>query len=179
MSDLSLPSDYIPNVVPANIDEALLLKLAREIAIDLTPLDDILSNHNIEPIQFEAHIKNNKRFNMLLKSELEAWGSATNTPERVRLKAAAMVEEYLPELYARLNDNREKLADKVKGLEVVAKLGDLGSVNKGASGDLADKVTITINLGNSEKLEYNKSLPPKVIEHDAPEEPLKETVDVD
>lgn len=168
MSDLSLPLDY--PVVPAAVAEEIkLVKLAREIAIDILPLDDILKNHNIQPIEFDA-IKHSPHFTSILKAEVEAWSNATNTPERVRLKAASMVEEYLPELYSRLNDRDEKLADKIKGLEVVSRLAEIGNSNKNNPGDISDRVTITINLGNASKLEYNKPLPPKVIDHEPAED---------
>lgn len=165
MSDLSLPPNYSP-VVPVQVHEEIkLVKLAREIAMDVTELDQILKTHNVEPLEFEE-IKRNPRFQRVLEAEVVAWNTAVNTNERVKLKAGSMLEEWLPELYSRMNDPRENLLAKIKGGELVARLADMGQ--RGGAGDgqsLVDRVSITINLGDDKKLEFDKRLPPKVIDN--------------
>lgn len=172
MSDLSLPPDYTPAVPAVTLQEIKIVKLAREIAMELRELDEILEMHCISKIDFER-LKVNPHFVKVLSSEIASWQSAINTHERVKLKAGSMIEEWLPELYARLNDPKEDLMKKVKGGELVAKLAGLGTSDPKAF-DPADRVTITINLGEDKKLEFNKRLPPQVIEH---EHTFEESVD--
>lgn len=164
MSDLTLPPDYVPTLPEAARQEINMVRLAREIAMDLRDLPQILEHHCITHSQFEV-LKRNPYFCRLLEAEIEAWNSATNTSQRVRLKASAMMEEMLPELYKRLINPKEDLLKVVKGAELVTKLGSLGH-EEAKDSDPSNRVVITINMGNDNKLQVSKSLPPKVIEHE-------------
>ena len=175
MSDLSLPSNYMPTVPLAVSEDARIIKLAREIAMDIRELDEILTLHGISREEFEK-LKVRPRFVQLLNAELVAWQSAVNTNERVKLKAGAVIEEWLPELYARMNDIREPLMSKVKGGELLTKLAGMGA-SETTEINPSDRVTITINLGEDSKLEFNKRLPPKVIEHEVLPETFEELVE--
>jgi hypothetical protein len=162
-------------VPTATDDEISIVKLAREIAMDLRELDQILEMHGVTKEKFEK-LKVNPRFVAVLSSELASWGTALNTNERVKLKAGSMIEEFLPELYARLVDPRENLMAKVKGAELVTKLAGMG-VTEAKVHDPSDRVTITINLGEDKKLEFRKPLPAQVIEHEATfEESIEESM---
>lgn len=159
----------LPDAARREID---IVKLAREIAMDLRELSEILKLHAITNEEFER-LKRLPYFNKVLTAELEAWQAATNTQERVRLKAAAMMEEYLPELFKRMVDPNQDLMKAVKGAELVTKLAALGEADKGAF-DPSNRVVITINMGNDSKLQVSKTLPPQVIDH----EPLGSAVDL-
>jgi hypothetical protein len=167
MSDLSLPPNYVPTL-PAGADrERFMVRLAREIAMDLRPLDAILELNGVSHAEFER-IKVNPYFTRVLINEKENWEAAANTKQRVELKAAAIVEEFLPELYRRLVDPKEDLLKVVKGLEHASRLAKMGH-DKDGSVDPTDKVVITINMGADAKLQVTKQVPAKVIEHDANE----------
>ena len=163
MSDLSLPADY-PTIPASVYDDAKLVKLAREIAMGLKEVADILSDHGISVDEFER-IQHIPAFAKMLASELAAWASATNTQERVKLKAGSMLEEFLPELYSRLNDRTEPLMGKVKAMELVTKMAGFGDRDIQSQGSPGDQVQVIINLGADTKIEYQKRLPAKVIEH--------------
>lgn len=165
MSDLDLPPDY-PSVPTFVYNDIQIVKLAREIAMDIHPIDKVLQANSISPQEFER-IKKLPRFTQVLEAEVASWHSATNTNQRVRVKAAAMMEEWLPELYQRINDHKESLMHKVKAGELVARLGEMGlPPEKAGAAGAVDRVNITINLGNDTKLDFQKNLPEKVIEHD-------------
>lgn len=175
MSDLTLPANYQPSVPVATQDDIEMIKLAREIAMDQRELDEILEMHGVSKEKFEK-LKVSPRFVSVLTSELAAWGSATNTNERVKLKSGAMIEEFLPHLYARLVDPKENLMAKVKGAELAAKLAGMG-LSEAKINDPTDRVTITINLGEDKKLEFRKTLPVQVIEHESTfEESIEESM---
>lgn len=164
MSDLSLPPDYVPTLPEAAKREIDIVKLAREIAMDLRPLDDILEHHLVSKSDFEK-LKRNPYFNRVLSAETEAWNSGTNTGDRVRLKAAAMMEELLPDLYKRMVQPKEDLLKVVKGAELVTKLAGLNMEND-KNHNPSDKVVITINMGSDNKLQVAKTVTPQVIEHE-------------
>ncbi len=163
MGDMSLPPDY-PTVSPGIYDEIKLVKLARQIAMGIKPLADILFDNNLTLREFD-HIKTLPIFGRMLENEVKAWEGADNTNGRLRLKAASMLEEYLPELYARLNDREEPLMAKMKALELTAKLAGFGDKDSAPAGNPGDKVQVVINLGADTRVEYVKQLPHKVIEH--------------
>lgn len=166
MGDMSLPADY-PTIPIGVYDDMKLVKLAREIARGIKPIPDILSDNGLTQPDFED-IQTLPHFNKMLASEIAAWGSAENTADRVKLKAGAMIEEFLPELYARLNDRSEPLMAKIKAVEVASKLAGYGERDIASVGSPGDRVQVIINLGSDTKLQYDKRLPPKVIEHEAP-----------
>jgi len=162
MSDLSMPEDR--SLVPTAVhDEAGLVKLAREIAMDLREPHEILERHGFTQRQWEL-LQNHPRFMEILSAERAAWEGAVNTHERVRLKAGAMMEDWLTEGYNRMIDPGEKLIDKVKVAELVARLADMGTRGVGVNGaGEVDRVSITINLG-AEAHTFNKQVTPKVID---------------
>lgn len=164
MSDLSLPPDY-PTIPQAVYAEMVTVKLAREIAMGIGELDDILKNHNMSRAGLDELMKN-ERFVSVLNAEIAQWNSAVNTSERVKVKAGAMLEEFLPELYARINDQKEDLGKKIEAVKVVERLAGMGGGASKAPSEVTDRVSITINMGADNKLEFSKKLPPKVIEHE-------------
>jgi hypothetical protein len=164
MGDLSLPPDY-PTIPAGVYDDMKLVKLAREIAMGIKEIPDILVDNGLSQSQFED-IQKLPLFGKMLTSELEAWGSPTNTQDRVKLKAGCMIEEYLPELYARLNDREEPLLGKIKAMEIVAKLAGFGQQDIKREGLPGDRVQVIINLGADHQLQFRKELPSKVIEHE-------------
>ncbi len=165
MSELSLPADYFP--VPMQvIDDMTLIKLAREIAMDVREIHEILQLHGVDEKTFDR-LLTHPRFIEVLSAERAAWGSAINTHERVKLKAGAMIEEFLPTLYARLHDRDESLMNVVKGAELAAKLAEMGAASaRIGAGDNVDRVSITINLGAERKVTYERDITPKVINND-------------
>lgn len=151
---------------PSNSNIALV-KLAREIAMDIQPIETILKQYSITPQVWDA-LQTNSRFQTLLSSEVEQWNTALNTHERVKLKAAAMLEEWLPELNNRIHDRDEALPAKIEGGKMLTRIAGIGvGAVDGAGG--GERFTVTINLGEDSKLTFEKQLPSKVIEHDASE----------
>lgn len=143
-------------------NEVKLLRLAREVAMDILPLDRILDQHQIDQNEWES-ITKTPRFQSLLASEKQAWESAVNSDERVRLKSLSMIEEALPEFYARMHDAREPLAAKTEVLKTIARFAGVGSNNFDAAVS-GEKLSVTINLGADHQLKIEKDVTAKVIE---------------
>lgn len=165
MGDMSLPADY-PTIPVGVYDEAKLVKLARQIAMGIKDVPDILFDHGLTLREFDE-IQRLPIFGRTLEAEVKAWEGAGNTNERLKVKAAAMLEEYLPELYARMNDQSEPLMAKIKALEWTSKIAGFSDRDVAAVGNPGDKVHVIINLGADARAEYIKQLPSKVIEHEA------------
>lgn len=164
MGDMSLPAEY-PTIPPGVYDDMKLVKLAREIAMGIKDIPDVLFDNSLTQAEFEQ-IQRLPHFAKMLSSEVAAWASAVNTAERVKLKAGAMIEEYLPELYARLNDRDEPMMAKIKALETISKMAGFGATDIPVAGKPGDRVQVIINMGADHRLEYQKTLPHKVIDHE-------------
>lgn len=132
-------------VLQPSQSDSLLVKLAREIAMDIHPIGTVLKQYSISDEHWET-LKHNARFQALLASEVETWQSALNTHERVKAKAAAMLEEWLPELNNRLHDADETLPAKIEGGKMLTKLAGMDGRVDGV-GAVGERVSITINLG--------------------------------
>jgi len=100
---------------PSNSDIDVV-RLAREIAMDIQPLNKILEQYAISNETW-SELQRNSRFRMILACEAEAWSTAMNVHERVKVKSAAMLEEFLPELYARMNDREQAFPGGNRGRE--------------------------------------------------------------
>jgi hypothetical protein len=136
-------------------EDVTLLKLAREIAMEIFPLDAILKNNQIDLEKWQ-NIQDTPRFQNYLDSELQAWSSALNTHDRVKLKSAALVEEWLPELYARLHDRGESLSAKIEGGKLARDLAGMGGKITHGDGS-GERFTVTINLGADNQLKFENT----------------------
>lgn len=144
--------------------DVMMLKLAREIAMDIQSLEDILKHHEVTDGQW-GEIQQNPRFKEYLRGAVEEWQSATNTAERVKLKSMAFVEEALPEFFARAHDPKEPLAAKTEVLKTIAKFAGVGGSVEGALA--GEKMIVTINLGADQQLRIERDVTPQVIDGEA------------
>jgi hypothetical protein len=151
----------------AGFHDLTMLKLAREIAMDIRPVEDILETHQITPEKW-ANIKENPHFQAILRGAIEDWQAAGNTAERVKIKSLAFVEEALPEFYARAHDPKEPLNAKIEVLKTVSKFAGVGGNQFDASAP-GERFSVTINLGADHSLKIEKTLPQQVIEHEGGE----------
>lgn len=139
------------------------LRIAREIAIDLYPLETILEHNQINPKDWER-IKVDPRFLRLVDAEVVAWNAATNTLERTKLKAGALLEEFLPEANSRIHDRSESLSSKTELVKTLARVAGMGLDRAQIEGGGGEKFSVTINLGADQKLQFQHEVTPKVIE---------------
>jgi hypothetical protein len=146
------------------LSETILLRLARELGMGILPLETILETSQIDQNTWET-IQNHPRFLQLLESESTVWNSSLNTHERVKLKSAAMIEEWLPEAFNRLHSQTETLNAKT---ELGKLIRDLAGFTKQGVGMEAtgEKFSVTINLGADSQLKFEKTSP-KVIDGEA------------
>jgi len=144
-------------------EDAMLVKLAREIAMDHKELDEILKRYSIGSEQWNK-ISNDRYFITLLTQEIEAWHSTNNTHERTKLKAATIIEEWLPEAYHRLHDKQEALPAKTALATLVSRLAGMGGRDAVVEGSPAEKFIVNINLGPQQNIKLEKQIDPKVVE---------------
>ena len=125
-----------------------LIRLAREIAIDHYDIEDILNRYQLTYEQWSA-LCGHPRFTQLLANEEEAWLAATNTTQRVKLKSAAVIEQYLEKAHASLMNDNEALVAKTGLAKLIASFAGIGGDDyQKRIGQEAGGFSITINLGD-------------------------------
>lgn len=130
--------------------------LAREIAMGINDLQTIIANNSLTEAQYER-IRENGTFQRILDIEIQAWSAAKNTPDRVRIEAAATFEQLMPALFARLMNDRENLNHVVEGGKLLAKVAGIDQSDQRP--DLGEKFIINIDMGG-EKLSLTRNAKP-------------------
>ncbi len=141
--------------------------LARELAMDIHEPVDILKRLNISEDEWHR-ISSNPVFKTMVSQEMEVWGSALNTKERIEVKTLTIIEDTLLEFSARLHDKNEPLSAKVELFKALQRGVGIGQKELVAGGQ-SERVRIVINMGADKQLEVSGELPPKVIDAQAVE----------
>jgi hypothetical protein len=126
-------------------------RLAREIAMDILELDEILALHQLDAEEWQQ-IQADVRFQGMLDDMRRQWNSADNTKERVRVKAATGIEMALDTVVLELMNPTIPLAQRVSAFQMLAKLGDLEIKPDAPVVAPGDRVTISINIGGDPKV---------------------------
>lgn len=122
--------------------------LARQIAMDILPLRDILTLNDIDEAEWDL-IQKDTRFQTTLADMVSEWNSAANTKNRVRIKSATGIEALLEPTIASCMDPGVPLNQRTEAMKFLAKLGELLDVQEfGTGGNVGDRVQINIYTGN-------------------------------
>lgn len=143
--------------------DLILIQIVREIAINHHSIESILKRYGVSDIEWKK-IRESKRFTQLLESETVIWQSATNTHERTKLKAASLIEEWLPEANKLMHNPEETLPARVELGKLVARIAGMGLNSSSISDNTGEKFSITINLGADKNIKFEKEIPARVIE---------------
>ena len=154
-ASLSLP--------PTDLD-GKMRRIAREVAMDLYSLDQILKNCDTSVSEFDI-IKKHPRFAQYYSQFKDEWNAATNTKERTKIKAGLVMEEFMEEAYTTLHDKKHPLNHRVELGKLVAKIAEMGEpkVNVGANG--GPGFSLTINIGDNKDVTIAPEMT-KIINHD-------------
>src|SRR5262245_1104431 len=129
------------------ITEQDVMRLAREIARDLEPVDTICRQFQLTADDW-THLQNSEIFQTRLVEEAQLWSASTKMAlrERIATKAALAVEDLLLDAIGIVRDPDIPGAARVQALQYIAKIGHLG---EGAltKDDGSGRVVININLG--------------------------------
>ncbi len=153
-------------MLPATISlpemtSADLVKLAREIVMDIKEVDVVLGHYHLSKEQYDWLKENHAFFKQALHVSTIEWHSALTTPERIKLESAAILEDALPRLGARMANQAEGLPGVVEAAKLFAKIAGLGEKEVGERAP-GEKFTISINLGGDDKLVYKSKEAPTI-----------------
>lgn len=143
-----------------------LAKLAREVAMDIKDLAVVLEHYKLTREQYDQLAQHNEFFKQALHVSIIEWNSALTTPERIKLESAAILEDALPRLGARMANAAEGLPGVVEAAKLFAKIAGLGEKEQGTSAP-GERFTINIDLGGDHR----------TIKDVTPSDPIVVTVD--
>jgi len=139
---VNLPDMGVP------LTPSIVYGLAREAAIDLRDIEEVLETYKVPAATYEK-LKVTEFFGKLVDAARIEWQSALNTVPRTQLEAAAIVEQAMPKIYARMVDPKEPLNHVV---EAGKWLSDVAGLKKGTTNaEPQEKFTIRIDLSADTK----------------------------
>lgn len=139
-----------PSSPPFKIDQQTLTKLAREVAMALRPLSDILADTGITEDYYNDHVVTIPWYKQVLDTFTIEWNRPMKTEERLRLESLATLETGMPHLGARMLDGKETFPAAIEAAKLFAKIGKVDGSDK--SPNSGERFSLIINLGGDEKL---------------------------
>jgi hypothetical protein len=124
--------------------------LAREVAMDIFPIHDIVALHRLTAEEWERVQKNPKFVAMVADMSAE-WNSAANTRERVRIKAATGLESVLETYIRDITDPQIPLNQRVEAGKFLARVGELDNAQQIIGGGGGSGFHIQLNIGGEVK----------------------------
>jgi hypothetical protein len=158
--------------VHPDLDPNRIAVVAREMAMNIRPVETILASAGISQAQFEKFILPTAFYKRAYETFVLEWESALSTNKRIALGAAAILEDSLPKLNARMINDINPLSSVTETAKLFAKLAGAGETKEAVQGE---RFTITINMGG-EKVHIEETIGglqiPKIIEGESSAAPL-------
>ena len=127
---------------PVSMDDAGAA-LAAELAVGLLPLPDVLKRFDISKDQLKLLLKD-QQFKSMVRQFKHEWHAASNAKDRIKLKAAMMVEENLLELHRLFLDIELNPTARLDAFKQMTVLADVQP--KKDAPDSGPRFMLTLNL---------------------------------
>ena len=128
-----------------------LAKLAREMAMDVKERTVILQDFKLSETQYDFLEANNEFYKAALHAACIEWHAPLSTQERIKVEAAAILEDSLPGLGARMQNKGEGLPGVIEAAKLFAKVAGVGERETGP-GNSGERFVINIDLGGDQKI---------------------------
>ena len=137
--------------LPATLDPPMLARLAREIAMDIKERHRILGDFNLTQVQYDFLEAHNEFYKAALQAACIEWHAPLSTQERIKVEAAAILEDSLPGLGVRMQNRGEGLPGVIEAAKLFAKVAGVGERESSGAG-AGERFTINIDLGGDQKI---------------------------
>ena len=163
VATLSEPEgETLPATIPLpDLTATDLAKLAREIAMNIKDVEIVLGHYHLTQEQYNWLKEHHGFFKQALQVSTIEWNSSLTTAERLKLESAAILEDALPRLGARMGNPAENLPGVVEAAKLFAKMAGVGE-KEAVDRAPGEKFTISINLGGDDKLVYQSKETPTI-----------------
>lgn len=150
--------------LPENVTPETIARLARDVAMNIHELNEILPTYGLDEAQFNR-IAGTAFYQQLWRNYLIEWNSPLSAEKRIKLGAQSLLEAAMPGLGAGMCNIRQPLKERVDAAKLFARLGDVDGDRKSNASD-AEKFVINISFGKNNRVNVVTELAPK------PPEPL-------
>src|SRR4029077_1651614 len=129
-----------------DLDDAAMARLAREIAMNIRPVVEILDDYGLDETSFYELNTRNAFFQKVRDQFAIEWNATTSATDRVRAVSAAYLEQALPPPARRMMQAEEPLPAVTEVAKLFGRNAGLGEPKLDRAS--AEKFSIVINLGN-------------------------------
>ena len=140
---------FLPTPLP-KLDAPTLAQLAREVAMNIRERSTILRDFNLTDEHYAFLETYHEFYKHALKAACIEWHAPLNTQERIKVEAAAILEDSLVGLGARMQNRAEGLPGVVEVAKLFAKVAGVGELD-GSNAAPGERFTINIDLGGDTK----------------------------
>jgi hypothetical protein len=119
-------------------------RLIWDLVSNMRPAADILRNYGLEPGDLAIKARNDM-FAGAYREAQRLWKSDMNIQQRIRLKAAFLLEDSLPTLFKIVMNENATASAKLSAIEQMQKIAIVNNDPK--KGETSEKHNITINIG--------------------------------
>lgn len=141
-----------------DLDWPALAKLAREMAMDIKERHTILKEFKLSDAQYDFLEAHNDFYRQAFAAACKEWHAPLTTQERIKVEAAAILEDSLLVLGARMQNKGEGLPGVVEAAKLFAKIASVGERESGPSAP-GERFTINIDLGGDKNLTVQATAP--------------------
>lgn len=138
-----------------------LSKLARDVAMDIKERGTILSEHKLSQAQYDFLETYNDYYRNALAEACKQWHAPLSTQERIKVEAAAILEDSLLGIGARMQNKGEGLPGVIEAAKLFAKVAGVGEPTGGAAAP-GERFVINIDLGGDTKITVGVAQPSPV-----------------
>lgn len=122
-------------------------RIAWEIAAEIADVPTILTRYGLTVADFRNKLKD-PMFRQAIREAKALWKSDLNVQQRIRLKAAFLVEDSILDVFAIIKNENMPAGTKLEAFEKLMKTADLTPKTK-AEGATAAGFKVVIQMGNS------------------------------
>ena len=134
-----------------DLNSAQLAKLARDMAMDLKEIHVVLQDHGLTQAQYDYLEAYHDFYRQAYEAACIEWHAPLSTQERIKIEGAAILEDSLLGLGARMQNPREPLNNVVEAAKLFAKIAGVGEREAGSSA-AGERFVINIDLGGGKTL---------------------------
>lgn len=140
-----------------------LAKLAREMAMDIKERHTILAEFKLTETQYDFLEAHNEFYRAALAAACKEWHAPLSTQQRIEVEAAAILEDSLPGLGARMQNKGEGLPGVIEAAKFFGKIARVGERESSAAAP-GERFTINIDLGGDKSLTVSTQSPGQRLE---------------
>ena len=138
-----------------------LAKLAREMAMNIRDRGDILKEFNLTGHQYDFLEAYHIFYREVYANACREWHAPLTTQERITVEAAAILEDSLLTIGARMQNKGEGLPGVVEAAKLFAKIAKVDVAEKGATAP-GERFSINIDLGGDKKITVETTAAPAI-----------------